>query len=466
MAFNWGAFAGGMAKTWNPQAIGGATNQYIATKREEQAVQDAQGRRDKALQELDTSRNATQEANKGIQVSEAIPSDSSGVDAVSGAAPKAEAISDNEYAARRRAIESNYQNDKAQARIDYYKFRGQDDKRMAAEDKLANDKWHQGFVEQYYKIMDGDEAATDKLIGFMNATSYDGSQIVRNQDGTMSLMGKDGKPIQANFRPTQEQINSAFTNYYNTAKFFHDGDMKSYLDNAAASQKLDLNKREAIRQDATLAENTRHNKASEGLTASAQAETALHNRNTEQNTVRGQTLAHVAAMAANETARQNNEANRALKMAELGQKQEAANKVKFTPQKMDNGTVQMVGSDGSMGARIDENGRFLPDGMSPEAFDAALGEAKNAGVGLSVNERGEAVYTVSGAPGVGFRTLDQAKKAQKQVQKEAKQKKTAIKTPEQVKAARKVGEKDAVGKWKDGVRRRFVAQSENPVGGD
>lgn len=246
MAFDWGGFAGGMAKTWNSGAIGGAINQTVAQGREEDAVKAATEKRDQALKTLDAQRVG--QPNVEVKPVQALPTqaDNVGVDAVSSAGGnEMKPISDVEYEARKAAIDTDFSNAKKQARADYYKFRGMEAEQRKTEDELEQAKWHQGQVNFYKDVVAGNPQAVGKLVGYMNASMGDGTQIVQNEDGTMSLMGANGQPIQANFKPSLEQINSAFTNYYNTAKFFHDNDFEGMLDRKKTIQGMALGERAA-----------------------------------------------------------------------------------------------------------------------------------------------------------------------------------------------------------------------------
>lgn len=394
MAFDWGGFAGGMAKTWNSGAIGGAINQTVAQGREEDAVKAATEKRDQALKTLDAQRGG--QPNVEVKPVQALPTqaDNVGVDAVSSAGGnEMKPISDVEYDARKAAIETDFSNAKKQARADYYKFRGMEAEQRKTEDELEQAKWHQGQVNFYKDVVAGNPQAVGKLVGYMNASMGDGSQIVQNEDGTMSLMGANGQPIQANFKPSLEQINSAFTNYYNTAKFFHDNDFSAYLTNDAAIQKKALDARAADRADAELDEKGRHNRASEALTAEGHkvtmrgqdiaAETTRRGQDiSAETTRRGQTLSHTGEMAKLGETKRHNEELEALEKDKLKQSLEKLKadlgNVDITPNQ-EVGGFDIFNASGDRVAWQDQDGNTFPLGFPREQAGAYGEVAKKVG---------------------------------------------------------------------------------------
>ena len=242
-------------KHWDTKAIGGAINQVYANSVEEKAKEAAKKKYDEqvaALQKEYAAGRETQKAANSTPQPRALPTQGdgpvtadTGVDAVSAAQPAAiKPMTKAQYESRLRDAENTYKNDQSQARIDYYKARGMDEERIKAEDALKNDKFHQGMLNKYYAVMDGDAQATSELVGYMNASMGGGNRIVQNEDGTMSLMQGD-KVLQANFKPTTAQINEAFTGMYNTAKFFHDNDFEGLLSRNKAMQEMALGSRAA-----------------------------------------------------------------------------------------------------------------------------------------------------------------------------------------------------------------------------
>lgn len=240
---------------WDTKAIGGAINQVYANSVEEKAKEAAKKKYDEQVAALQKEYAAGQEAQKADNSTpqpRALPTQGdgpvtadTGVDAVSAAQPAAiKPMTKAQYESRLRDAENTYKNDQSQARIDYYKARGMDEERIKAEDALKNDKFHQGMLNKYYAVMDGDAQATSELVGYMNASMGGGNRIVQNDDGTMSLMQGD-KVLQANFKPTTAQINEAFTGMYNTAKFFHDNDFEGLLSRNKSMQEMALGNRAA-----------------------------------------------------------------------------------------------------------------------------------------------------------------------------------------------------------------------------
>ena len=468
MAFNWGEMAGGMAKTWNSGAIGGAINQSVATSREEDAVNAAAEKRDAALKALDAQRGATQGVEGG-QVKQALPTQADGVDAVSGAASGgAQPISDAQYAARKQAIQTDYDNAKKQARIDYYKYRGMDAERMKAEDELAQSKWHQGMVDKYNRIVDGDPAEMKELVGYMNATMGNGSQLVQNEDGSLTLVGANGQPIQANFKPSMAQINSAFSNYYNAAKFFHDGNFEGMLDRSKAMQSMALGTRAADLADKKFDfdklmanENVRLKMKELGLDEAKLRQTyeifqlGMKNDNAQAaikrefeagenekrrkfeagENAKGRALdekkaimGHAKDMAVHEENVRHHKATEAIDTRKADAAIAAAGpKEKWKVKETQEGDFFVWDEKSGKRMRVDLRGQEIPDGFTGEEFAEELARVSNSGLTASVTRDKRLIYKVPGIEDEVFPSFAAAKKAKKQY--EAEQKKTAIPTP-------------------------------------
>ena len=262
MGFNWGAFGQGLSQGLNEELVGNAINQGYAQHKQTEAEDAAKKAYDEGLQKLNSQYNrptmelgdperdkimansgapelrveGAPESNAGqpaqaIPVSEVNKSKPYQPDVAVGqpGTTAGRPMSQAEYERQYRALTNTYNNAKAQARIDYYRRRGDDANATKYEDELKNAQWHQGMVEQYYGIQSGDAKAMKPLIGYINATMGNGTQIVQNPNGGMSLVGADGKVLQQDFKPSMAQINEAFQNYYNAAKFFQSGDFDKTL---------------------------------------------------------------------------------------------------------------------------------------------------------------------------------------------------------------------------------------------
>ena len=281
-----GGFGAGFAQTFDGARFGRAINEGIADYREGKAVEAAEKKKAEAIKKLDTEKalqNSQAEAIKnpsaGSMEPQAIPVQGAqsdlDVDAVSSAAinpadaKRSEPMRQTTYDSRMAEINNAFENEKAQARADYYRFRGMTKEQEEAEKKLADMKFAQQFSGLHRNALDGDPEAMGQLVGYMNASMGNGMQIKMGDDGKMSLL-QNGKVIQADFVPTRAQIDQAAMGMYNTAKFFKGGDLDSYLNRFSALQKTALAERADNRADRVAAESQRHNIAGEELTARGQ----------------------------------------------------------------------------------------------------------------------------------------------------------------------------------------------------
>ena len=281
-----GGFGAGFAQTFDGAKFGRAINEGIADYREGKAVEAAEKKKAEAIKKLDTEKalqNSQAEAIKnpsaGSMEPQAIPVQGAqsdlDVDAVSSAAinpadaKRSEPMRQTTYDSRMAEINNAFENEKAQARADYYRFRGMTKEQEEAEKKLADMKFAQQFSGLHRNALDGDPEAMGQLVGYMNASMGNGMQIKMGDDGKMSLL-QNGKVIQADFVPTRAQIDQAAMGMYNTAKFFKGGDLDSYLNRFSALQKTALAERADNRADRVAAESQRHNIAGEELTARGQ----------------------------------------------------------------------------------------------------------------------------------------------------------------------------------------------------
>ena len=281
-----GGFGAGFAQTFDGARFGRAINEGIADYREGKAVEAAEKKKAEAIKKLDTEKalqNSQAEAIKnpsaGSMEPQAIPVQGAqsdlDVDALSSAAinpadaKRSEPMRQTTYDSRMAEINNAFENEKAQARADYYRFRGMTKEQEEAEKKLADMKFAQQFSGLHRNALDGDPEAMGQLVGYMNASMGNGMQIKMGDDGKMSLL-QNGKVIQADFVPTRAQIDQAAMGMYNTAKFFKGGDLDSYLNRFSALQKTALAERADNRADRVAAESQRHNIAGEELTARGQ----------------------------------------------------------------------------------------------------------------------------------------------------------------------------------------------------
>ena len=281
-----GGFGAGFAQTFDGAKFGRALNEGIADYREGKAIEAAEKKKAEAIKKLDTEKalqNSQAEAIKnpsaGQTEPQAIPVQGAqsdlDVDVVSSAAinpadaQRSQPMRQSTYDARMAQINDDFDNAKAQARADYYRFRGMTKEQEEAEKKLADMKFAQQFSGLHRNALDGDPEAMGQLVGYMNASMGNGMQIKMGDGGKMSLL-QNGKVIQADFVPTRAQIDQAAMGMYNTAKFFKGGDLDSYLNRFSALQKTALAERADNRADRVAAESQRHNIAGEELTARGQ----------------------------------------------------------------------------------------------------------------------------------------------------------------------------------------------------
>ena len=281
-----GGFGAGFAQTFDGAKFGRALNEGIADYREGKAIEAAEKKKAEAIKKLDTEKalqNSQAEAIKnpsaGQTEPQAIPVQGAqsdlDVDAVSSAAinpadaQRSEPMRQTTYDSRMAEINNAFENEKAQARADYYRFRGMTKEQEEAEKKLADMKFAQQFSGLHRNALNGDPEAMGQLVGYMNASMGNGMQIKMGDGGKMSLL-QNGKVIQADFVPTRAQIDQAAMGMYNTAKFFKGGDLDSYLNRFSALQKTALAERADNRADRVAAESQRHNIAEEELTARGQ----------------------------------------------------------------------------------------------------------------------------------------------------------------------------------------------------
>ena len=281
-----GGFGAGFAQTFDGAKFGRALNEGIADYREGKAIEAAEKKKAEAIKKLDTEKalqNSQAEAIKnpsaGQTEPQAIPVQGAqsdlDVDAVSSAAinpadaQRSEPMRQTTYDSRMAEINNAFENEKAQARADYYRFRGMTKEQEEAEKKLADMKFAQQFSGLHRNALNGDPEAMGQLVGYMNASMGNGMQIKMGDGGKMSLL-QNGKVIQADFVPTRAQIDQAAMGMYNTAKFFKGGDLDSYLNRFSALQKTALAERADNRADRVAAESQRHNIAGEELTARGQ----------------------------------------------------------------------------------------------------------------------------------------------------------------------------------------------------
>lgn len=281
-----GGFGAGFAQTFDGAKFGRALNEGIADYREGKAIEAAEKKKAEAIKKLDTEKalqNSQAEAIKnpsaGQTEPQAIPVQGAQsdleVDVVSSAAinpadaQRSQPMRQSTYDARMAQINDDFDNAKAQARADYYRFRGMTKEQEEAEKKLADMKFAQQFSGLHRNALNGDPEAMGQLVGYMNASMGNGMQIKMGDGGKMSLL-QNGKVIQADFVPTRAQIDQAAMGMYNTAKFFKGGDLDSYLNRFSALQKTALAERADNRADRVAAESQRHNIAGEELTARGQ----------------------------------------------------------------------------------------------------------------------------------------------------------------------------------------------------
>lgn len=281
-----GGFGAGFAQTFDGAKFGRALNEGIADYREGKAIEAAEKKKAEAIKKLDTEKalqNSQAEAIKnpsaGQTEPQAIPVQGAqsdlDVDVVSSAAinpadaQRSQPMRQSTYDARMAQINDDFDNAKAQARADYYRFRGMTKEQEEAEKKLADMKFAQQFSGLHRNALNGDPEAMGQLVGYMNASMGNGMQIKMGDGGKMSLL-QNGKVIQADFVPTRAQIDQAAMGMYNTAKFFKGGDLDSYLNRFSALQKTALAERADNRADRVAAESQRHNVAGEELTARGQ----------------------------------------------------------------------------------------------------------------------------------------------------------------------------------------------------
>ena len=281
-----GGFGAGFAQTFDGAKFGRALNEGIADYREGKAIEAAEKKKAEAIKKLDTEKalqNSQAEAIKnpsaGQTEPQAIPVQGAqsdlDVDVVSSAAinpadaQRSQPMRQSTYDARMAQINDDFDNAKAQARADYYRFRGMTKEQEEAEKKLADMKFAQQFSGLHRNALNGDPEAMGQLVGYMNASMGNGMQIKMGDGGKMSLL-QNGKVIQADFVPTRAQIDQAAMGMYNTAKFFKGGDLDSYLNRFSALQKTALAERADNRADRVAAESQRHNIAGEELTARGQ----------------------------------------------------------------------------------------------------------------------------------------------------------------------------------------------------
>jgi hypothetical protein len=281
-----GGFGAGFAQTFDGAKFGRALNEGIADYREGKAIEAAEQKKAEAIKKLDTEKalqNSQAEAirnpSAGGTEPQAIPVQGAqsdlDVDVVSSAAinpadaQRSQPMRQSTYDMRMAQINDDFDNAKAQARADYYRFRGMTKEQEEAEKKLANMKFAQQFSGLHRNALDGDPEAMGQLVGYMNASMGNGMQIKMGDGGKMSLL-QNGKVIQADFVPTRAQIDQAAMGMYNTAKFFKEGDLDSYLNRFSALQKTALAERVDNRADRVAAESQRHNIAGEELTARGQ----------------------------------------------------------------------------------------------------------------------------------------------------------------------------------------------------
>lgn len=281
-----GGFGAGFAQTFDGAKFGRALNEGIADYREGKAIEAAEKKKAEAIKKLDTEKalqNSQAEAIKnpsaGQTEPQAIPVQGAqsdlDVDVVSSAAinpadaQRSQPMRQSTYDARMAQINDDFDNAKAQARADYYRFRGMTKEQEEAEKKLADMKFAQQFSGLHRNALNGDPEAMGQLVGYMNASMGNGMQIKMGDGGKMSLL-QNGKVIQADFVPTRAQIDQAAMGMYNTAKFFKGGDLDSYLNRFSALQKTALAERADKRADRVAAESQRHNIAGEELTARGQ----------------------------------------------------------------------------------------------------------------------------------------------------------------------------------------------------
>lgn len=327
----WGGFGSGFAQTFDPVVVGRGLGEAVADYREGKAIKAAEQKKAEAIKKLDTEKalqNSQAEAIKnpsaGSMEPQAIPVQGAqsdlDVDAVSSAAinpadaQRSEPMRQTTYDSRMAEINNAFENEKAQARADYYRFRGMTKEQEEAEKKLKNMQFAQKFGMFHRRAVDGDKEALGQVVRYANSTLGDGTELKVGDGGNLSLW-QNGKLVQENFVPTRAQIDQMAMSMYNNARFFGDGDFDAYLGRTNTIQNMDLANKKNAREDATLAETKRHNLSTEASERQKQAitmrgqdmvaSTADKDRRTKEAiaastieaTRRGQTLTHVKDMS-------------------------------------------------------------------------------------------------------------------------------------------------------------------------
>jgi hypothetical protein len=378
---DWGSFAGGFAKTFDPKAVGGAINERWAQSERDDVL--AKGKEiDDQLAALDTKFKGQNQAAQGQAVptqgqaapaegqaapAQAVPTPgqeapAQAAPAQAGAAPaQGQAIppqgetaalpaqeapmSQLDYDEQRAKLFGQKRKVELEGKMAYYKRRGMTDKAMEVEKEIADADWHSGKVDQYYGILRGDKKAIAPVVGFINATSMDGSQYVDNGNGGFNLVDQNGKVLQQDVKFSPQQIQSGFRQFYAAAKFARTGDFDSYMNQAKQEEELAL-------KHANHAETVRSHKASEKSKAS---ELALKQR--YQKYLEAKTAAEVKrnALTDAENQRVNDarinalNAQAAYHKAAADAKGQAGNGKKLT-------TVKMLDSEGNLvDTRVDDD---------------------------------------------------------------------------------------------------------------
>lgn len=382
-----GGFGAGFAQVFDGAKFGRALNEGIADYREGKAIKAAEQKKAEAIKKLDTEKalqNSQAEAiknpNAGSMEPQAIPVQGAqsdlDVDAVSSAAinpadaQRSEPMRQTTYDSRMAEINNTFENEKAQARADYYRFRGMNKEQEEAEKKLKNMQFAQKFGMLHKNAVDGDPEALGQLVGYMNASMGNGMQIKMGEGGKMSML-QNGKVIQENFTPTRAQIDQAAAALYNTARFLTvDGDFDKYMNNLSTLKTMDLaDKRFALDEDKHK-ENMRHNKKTES-TEDRKLDQAWAIAEMDNNTKqRGQTLTH------------------AIEGAKIGLMKEKwaaeqAEKAKLNGYNWttDTNTGEEILRGGGNNERYatKQNGVIVPDGMTREQVISYQREAKKMG---------------------------------------------------------------------------------------
>lgn len=136
------------------------------------------------------------------------------------------------------------------------------------------------------KIEGGDGTTANLVMRFANMNNPN-QQLVANGNGTYSVVDAQGKVLNANFKPSADQLAGALRNWYQNYRFFHTGDVETYtkqaLDAAKLSSEQSNAKEAAIKAQAAetfgmknaAAENRGKEATADGLAADAKVKTAL-----------------------------------------------------------------------------------------------------------------------------------------------------------------------------------------------